>query len=51
MKTSKWINSAKRARVQAKFRRNVCRILGCPVDSCYTIGELLRDARAERGAK
>lgn len=50
MKSSKWLNSAKRRRIQAKFRRHLCRILKCPVDSCYTTGELLRDARALRGA-
>jgi hypothetical protein len=46
--SSKWINSAKRRRVHAKFRRHLCRILGCPMDSCYSTGELLRDARRER---
>lgn len=50
MKSSKWINSAKRRRIQAKFRRNLCRILRCPVDSCYSTGELLRDARLARAA-
>jgi hypothetical protein len=50
MKSSKWVNSAKRRRVQAKFRHNLCRILSCPVDSCYTTGELLRDARLARQA-
>lgn len=48
MKSSKWLNSAKRRRIQAKFRRHLCRILQCPVDSCFTTSELLRDARAER---
>lgn len=49
MHTSKWINSAARRRAHAKFRRHLCRILGCPFDSCYSTGELLRDARANRG--
>ena len=48
MMTRKWQNSAARRRAHAKFRRHICRILGCPVDSCYTTGELLRDARAAR---
>ena len=46
--SSKWINSAARRRCHAKFRRHLCRILGCPVDSCYSTGELHRDARKER---
>lgn len=46
--STKWQNSAARRRVHAKFRRNLCAILGCPVDSCYSTGELLRDARAAR---
>lgn len=46
--SSKWINSAKRRRCHAKFRRNLCRILRCPVDSWYGTGELLRDARQAR---
>ena len=50
MKSSKWVNSAKRRLVHAKFRRNLCRILGCQVDSCYSTGELLRDARLARAA-
>jgi hypothetical protein len=45
MKQSKWMNSAARHRAHMKFRRKLCRILGCPMDSCYTTGELLRDAR------
>lgn len=49
--TTKWQNSAARRRAHAKFRKHLCRILGCPVDSCYTTGELLRDARAERAAR
>lgn len=48
MNTSKWANSEKRRRVHAKFRRHLCRILKCPVDSCYSTGELLRDARLAR---
>lgn len=51
MKSSKWINSAARRRNQLKYRRHLCRILGCPIDSCYTTGELRRDAYRERGAK
>lgn len=45
MKSSKWVNSAARRRNQAKYRRALCRLLGCPIDSCYSTGELLRDAR------
>ena len=45
MKSSEWINSAKRRRCHAKFRRHLCRILKCPIDSCYTTSELHRDAR------
>lgn len=51
MAQSKWINSAARRRAHAKFRRHLCRILQCPVDSCFTTGELLRDARIARGNK
>lgn len=46
--SAKWINSAKRRRVHAKFRRKLCAILNCPIDSCYTTGELLRDARLQK---
>jgi hypothetical protein len=48
MQTSKWINSAARRRVHAKFRAKLCELLGCPIDSCFTTGELLRDAKAVR---
>jgi hypothetical protein len=50
MKSSKWVNSAKRRRVQAKFRRNPCRILGWPVDYCSTTSEILQSARRARSA-
>lgn len=46
-----WQNSAARRRCHAKFRAKLCRILDCPIDSCYTTGELLRDARLARLAK
>jgi hypothetical protein len=48
MMIRKWQNSAARRRAHAKFRRHLCRLLGCPFESCYTTGELLRDARAAR---
>jgi len=50
MKSSKWVNSAARRRNQAKYRRVLCRLLGCPIDSCYSTGELLRDARQLQAA-
>ena len=50
MKSSKWINSAARLRNQAKMRRALCRLLGCPIDSCYSTSELLRDARQLQAA-
>ena len=48
MKSSKWVNSAARRRCHAKFRQALCRMLGCSIDSCYSTGELLRDARQLR---
>lgn len=48
LKSRKWQNSAARRRAHAKFRSKLCAILGCPLDSCYTTGELLRDAKAAR---
>lgn len=47
----RWANSAARRRALAKCRRHLCRLLGAPIDSCYTTGELLRDARRERPVK
>ena len=44
--STKWQNSAARRRCHAKYRAALCRILNCPIDSCYTTGELRRDARA-----
>jgi hypothetical protein len=46
MMSTKWANSAARRRCHAKYRAALCRILNCPVDSCYTTSELARDARA-----
>lgn len=43
--SNKWINSAARRRAHAKFRRNLCRILGWPVDCCATTSEILQSAR------
>lgn len=40
-------NHAATARRCAAFRAWLCNLLGCPVDSCYTTGELVRDARRE----
>lgn len=51
MKTFKWLNSAKRRRIHAKFRSKLCRMLNCPFDSCFTTGELLQDARDERTSR
>ena len=48
MKSSKWLNSAERRRIHAKFRAKLCAMLNCPIDSCFTTGELLRDARLQR---
>lgn len=48
MKSSKWINSAMRRRIHAKFRRHVCRIAGVPFESCATTGELLAAIKTER---
>jgi len=45
---AKWVNSAKRRRVHAKFRAHLCAILSCPFDSCYSTGELLREARRQK---
>lgn len=41
----KWLNSAKRRRIHAKFRSNLCRLMGWPVDCCATTGEILQSAR------
>jgi hypothetical protein len=46
MMSTKWQNSAARARCHAKYRAALCRILNCSTDSCYTTGELRRGARA-----
>ena len=40
-------NAAADARRHAAFRAWLCALLGCPYDSCYTTGELVRDARRE----
>lgn len=45
---AKWANSAKRRRIHAKFRAHLCALLCCPFDSCYSTGELLRDARRQK---
>lgn len=45
---SKWANGRARARNHTKFRRHLCRLANCPIDSCFTTGELLRSLRAER---
>lgn len=39
-------NNAADARRAAAFRAWLCKLLNCSVDSCYTTGELVRDARA-----
>lgn len=48
MKSSKWLNSAKRRRIQAKFRAKLCALLGWPVDCAATTGEILQSARKAR---
>lgn len=38
-------NFAATARRNAAFRAWLCQLLDCPIDSCFTTGELVRDAR------
>lgn len=40
-------NQASATRRARAFRAWLCDILKCPIDSCYTTGELVRDARIE----
>lgn len=40
-------NEAANIRRQRAFRAWLCQLLDCPFDSCYTTGELVRDARLE----
>jgi hypothetical protein len=39
------INQARHRRQGAFVRRHVCVLLGAPLDSCYTTGELCRDLK------
>jgi len=49
MKSSKWVNSAARRRNQAKYRRVLCRLLGCPIDSCLLDGRTATRCTAAAG--
>ena len=40
-------NEAANRRRDRVFREWLCVLLDCPFDSCYTTGELVRDARLE----
>lgn len=40
-----YTNHAANARRAAAFRAWLCALLECPIDSCYTTGELVRDAK------
>lgn len=50
MKSSKWLNSAKRRRLHLKQRARLAGILGWPVDCVATTGEMLQTLRASRSA-
>jgi hypothetical protein len=39
---------ADKRRKDAADRAHACRVLGCPIDSCYTTGEMWRDVRLGR---
>ena len=42
------INEARHRRQGAFVRSHVCVLLGAPLDSCYTTGELIRDLKIEQ---
>lgn len=51
MKSTKWVNSAKRRRIQDKFRDKLCRLTGYDFDCCASTGEILKQARQDRNSR